>query len=122
MSPKRQAIALEYGLNSAPVVTAKGEGELALDMMAQARRHGVYITQDPELLALLSRINVDDEIPPELYTVVSVILSWVYWLKDMARATKKPALRLRRRIRRRCKRFYGKSGQYFRAGRRLRPD
>jgi flagellar biosynthesis protein len=26
---------------------------------------------------------VDDEIPPELYTVVSVILSWVYWLKDM---------------------------------------
>ncbi len=65
------------------MVTAKAEGELALDMMAQARRHGVYITQDPELLALLSRINVDDEIPPELYTVVSVILSWVYWLKDM---------------------------------------
>ena len=83
MSPKPQASALEYGLNSAPVVTAKGEGELALDMMAQARRHGVYITQDPELLALLSRIKVDDEIPPELYTVVSVILSWVYWLKDM---------------------------------------
>ncbi len=83
MSPKRQAIALEYGLNSAPVVTAKGEGELALDMIAQARQHGVYITQDPELLALLSRIKVDDEIPPELYTVVSVILSWVYWLKDM---------------------------------------
>ena len=83
MSRKPQAIALEYGLNSAPVVTAKGEGELALDMIAQARQHGVYITQDPELLALLSRIKVDDEIPPELYTVVSVILSWVYWLKDM---------------------------------------
>ena len=83
MSPKPKAIALEYGLNSAPVVTAKGEGELALDMIAQARQHGVYITQDPELLALLSRIKVDDEIPPELYTVVSVILSWVYWLKDM---------------------------------------
>ena len=83
MTRTPQAVALEYGLNTAPVVTAKGEGELALEMMAQARRHGVYNTQDPELLALLCRLNVDEEIPPELYTVVSVILSWVYWLKDM---------------------------------------
>ena len=83
MTRTPQAVALEYGFNTAPVVTAKGEGELALEMMAQARRHGVYITQDPELLALLCRLNVDEEIPPELYTVVSVILSWVYWLKDM---------------------------------------
>jgi flagellar biosynthesis protein len=83
MTRTPRAVALEYGLNTAPVVTAKGDGELALEMMAQARRHGVYITQDPELLALLCRLNVDDEIPPELYTVVSVILSWVYWLKDM---------------------------------------
>jgi flagellar biosynthesis protein len=35
------------------------------------------------LLALLSRLNVDDEIPTELYTTVAVILSWVYWLKGM---------------------------------------
>ena len=83
MTRTPQAVALEYGLNTAPVVTAKGEGELALEMMAQARRHGVYITQDPELLSLLCRLNVDEEIPPELYTVVSVVLSWVYWLKDM---------------------------------------
>jgi flagellar biosynthesis protein len=34
-------------------------------------------------LALLSRLNVDQEIPPELYTAVAVILSWVYWLKGM---------------------------------------
>jgi len=81
--PLRQVIALEYGLNTAPVVTAKGEDELALQMIAQARAHGVYVSQDPQLLALLSRIKVDQEIPPELYAAVSVILSWVYWLKGM---------------------------------------
>jgi flagellar biosynthesis protein len=83
MNRQRQAIALEYGLNQVPMVTAKGEDELALRMLEEARRQGVYVTEDPQLLALLSRLNVDQEIPPELYTAVSVILSWVYWLKGM---------------------------------------
>ena len=83
MSQRRQAIALEYGRHLTPVVSAKGDEEIALAMIAQAQASGVYITQDPQLLALLSRLNVDDEIPPELYAAVSVILSWVYWLKGM---------------------------------------
>jgi flagellar biosynthesis protein len=80
---RRQAIALEYGANAAPVVTAKAEAELAERLIAEARRQGVYVTEDPQLVALLSRLNVDQEIPPELYTAVAVILSWVYWLKGM---------------------------------------
>jgi len=83
MGPRRQAIALEYGSHTAPVVTAKAEDELAIEMIAQARQHGVYITEDPQLLALLSRLDVDQEVPPELFTAVAVILSWVYWLKGM---------------------------------------
>lgn len=83
MNKQRQAIALEYGLNQVPMVTAKGQAEMAVSMLEEARRQGVYVTEDPQLLALLSRLNVDDEIPPELYTAVSVILSWVYWLKGM---------------------------------------
>ena len=83
MNRQRQAIALEYGMNQVPMVTAKGQSELAESMLAEARRQGVYVTEDPQLLALLSRLNVDQEIPPELYTAVSVILSWVYWLKGM---------------------------------------
>jgi flagellar biosynthesis protein len=54
-----------------------------MEMIAQARRHGVFITEDPQLLALLSQLDVDQEIPPELYRTVSVILAWVYWLKNM---------------------------------------
>jgi len=83
MSRRRQAIALEYGNYAAPVVTAKAEDELALEMIAEARLNGIYITEDPALLALLSRLDVDQEVPPELYTAVAVILSWVYWLKGM---------------------------------------
>ncbi len=81
--PIKEAIALEYGKNSAPVVTAKGDAELAQKILDEAQTHGVYVAEDPQLLALLSRIDIDKEIPPELFTAVAVILSWVYWLKGM---------------------------------------
>lgn len=81
--PIKEAIALEYGKNSAPVVTAKGDAELAQKIIDEAQRHGVYVAEDPQLLALLSRIDIDKEIPSELFTAVAVILSWVYWLKGM---------------------------------------
>jgi flagellar biosynthesis protein len=84
MTPfNRKAIALAYGKHSVPVVTAKGEDDLARQMIEEAKKQGVFISEDPQLLALLSRLNVDEEIPRELYTAVAVILSWVYWLKDM---------------------------------------
>ena len=79
----RKAVALAYGNNPVPVVTAKGEEDLAWRMIEEARKQGVFISEDPQLLALLSRLNVDEEIPRELYTAVAVVLSWVYWLKDM---------------------------------------
>ena len=79
----KDAIALEYGKNTTPVVTAKGDAELAQKIIEEAQRHGVYVAEDPQLLALLSRIDIDKEIPPELFTAVAVILSWVYWLKGM---------------------------------------
>lgn len=91
MSARRQAIALEYGSHATPMVTAKAEDELALEMIAQARAHGVYVTEDPKLLALLSRLDVDQEVPPELFTAVAVILSWVYWLKGMRPGDEKAA-------------------------------
>lgn len=83
MSFRKQAIALEYGKNTTPVVTAKAEAELAECLIEEARRQGIYVTEDPQLVALLSRVKVDQEIPPELYTAVAVNLSWVYWLKGM---------------------------------------
>ena len=84
MTPfNRKAIALAYGKHPVPVVTAKGEDDLARQMIEEAKKQGVFISEDPQLLALLSRLNVEEDIPRELYTAVAVILSWVYWLKDM---------------------------------------
>jgi flagellar biosynthesis protein len=80
---RKQAVALEYGLNSAPMVTAKGDADLAEDIIAEARRRGVYVAEDPQLLSLLSRLELGEEIPPQLYTAVAVVLSWAYWLKGM---------------------------------------
>ena len=83
MQHRKRAVALEYGLNAVPVVTAKADAHLAERLIEEARRQGVYVTEDPQLLALLSRLIVDDAAPTELYTAVAVILSWVYWLKGM---------------------------------------
>ena len=80
---RKQAVALEYGLHPTPVVTAKGDAEVAEDIIAEARRQGVHVAEDPELLALLSRLELGEEIPPQLYTAVAVVLSWAYWLKGM---------------------------------------
>ena len=79
----QQAIALEYGKNKTPVVAAKGEGELARRIIAEAKRQGVYVSEDPRLLAMLSRLDVGQEIPEDMFTAVAVILAWVYWLRGM---------------------------------------
>jgi len=41
------------------------------------------VSEDPALLSLLSRVDIDEAIPPEAYTAVAVVLSWVYWLRGM---------------------------------------
>jgi flagellar biosynthesis protein len=83
MQKKLEALALEYGRHKTPKVSAKGVGELAKSIIEEAQKHGIYVAEDPQLLALLSRLDVGDEIPQDLYTAVAVILSWVYWLKGM---------------------------------------
>jgi flagellar biosynthesis protein len=83
MQNRLEALALEYGLNKTPRITAKGHDDLARRIIEEAKKQGVYVAEDPQLLALLSRLDVGDEIPQDMYTAVAVILSWVYWLKGM---------------------------------------
>ncbi|MFY8016328.1 MAG: EscU/YscU/HrcU family type III secretion system export apparatus switch protein, partial [Limnohabitans sp.] len=67
------------------------DDDLAVRMLEEARKQGVFISEDPQLLALLSRLDVDQEIPQELYNAVAVVLSWVYWLKGMRPGDEKAA-------------------------------
>ena len=81
--PTKTAIAIQYGQNPVPILTAKGDGAEAAAIIAEARKKGIYIAQDPYLVSLLSDLELNDEIPDNLYVVVAIILSWAYWLKDI---------------------------------------
>ena len=83
MKPSKQAIALEYGRRETPIISARGSGDLAERIIEEARKRGVYIAEDPQLVGLLGQLQVDQEIPEQLYTAVAVILAWAYWLRGM---------------------------------------
>ena len=74
----KQAIALEYNTeNDAPVVTASGKGALAERIIEKAREANVPVHKDDKLAGTLSRLEIGDMIPPELYEVVAEILIFV---------------------------------------------
>ena len=81
--PIKKAVAIEYGENPVPMLTAKGQDELADAIIGEAKRQGVHIAKDPQLVALLSQLELDREVPENLYVAVAVVLSWVYWLKGI---------------------------------------
>jgi flagellar biosynthesis protein len=56
---------------------------LAEAIIAEAKRQGIYITEDRELVAALSQLDLEQEIPRDLYVAVAVVLSWAYWLRGM---------------------------------------
>ncbi len=81
---KTKAVALSYQPekgDKAPRVVAKGQGEVAKKIIEMARKHGVPIEEDPDLVAFLIRLDISQEIPPELYVAVARILAFVYALK-----------------------------------------
>lgn len=73
------AVALKYAPgDSAPKVVAKGRGLIAEEIIARAREHGVFVHESPELVTLLSQVDLDDHIPPALYIAVAELLAWLY--------------------------------------------
>lgn len=75
---RKQAIALEYDPNdAAPRVIASGQGVLADKIIAKAKEEHVPVHQDGQLADTLSRLEIGDMIPPELYEVVAEILVFV---------------------------------------------
>ncbi len=75
---RRQAIALEYDPDdAAPKIIASGQGALADKIIAKAKEENVPVHQDGKLADTLSRLEIGDMIPPELYEVVAEILVFV---------------------------------------------
>lgn len=83
----KKAVALKYSpeQSDAPVVTAKGQGKVAEAILERAREHGVPVQEDAALVEVLSKLDLDQQIPAELYQLVAEVLSYVYQAEGMAR-------------------------------------
>jgi len=74
------AVALRYDGAGAPLVTAKGKGEIAAQIVAKAREHQIPLREEPELVKLLAKVPLGDEIPRELYVAVAEVIAFAYSL------------------------------------------
>ena len=88
----KSAISLQYQkeINSAPKITAKGEGWVAEKIIEIAQERNIPIRKDKDLLNLLSEIDVGREVPESLYKVVAELLACVYQLNKNYPDSHKP--------------------------------
>jgi len=84
----REAIALAYSqTDAAPRVVAKGKGLIAEAIIARAKEHGVFVHESPELVALLTQVDIDEHIPAQLYMAVAELLAWLYRIEHGDKAS-----------------------------------
>jgi flagellar biosynthesis protein len=79
VNPQKFAVALEYekGSREAPRVIAKGRGIIAERIIALAEENDIFIEANPMLAKALSGVEIDDEIPVELFEAVAEVIGFV---------------------------------------------
>lgn len=94
---RKSAVALDYvpSEQTSPKVTAQGRGELAEQIIREARRAGVPIKEDRDLVELLMQLDVDQCIPLELYQAVAEILFFLYGMNERWKAEHRVPVRNR---------------------------
>lgn len=80
-TPPKSATAIVYDGKQAPTIIAKGHGDLADEIIAVAREHGILIHQDDELNRLLSQLELGDKIPKEMYVIIAELIAFSYVLQ-----------------------------------------
>ncbi|MFH1576497.1 MAG: EscU/YscU/HrcU family type III secretion system export apparatus switch protein [Candidatus Margulisiibacteriota bacterium] len=94
---RKAAIALRYDVDrdKAPLIIASGRGAMADEILRIAEDNRIPLYEDPELAKLLAKLEMDTEIPAELYTLVAEVLFFVYKLDRMAEKREKMVGKLR---------------------------
>lgn len=83
MKQDAKAVAIHYDAEKgAPRVTAKGRGLIAEQIIELAEEHGVHIHESPELVDVLVRLELGEEIPEALYRAIAEIIAFTYSLKS----------------------------------------
>lgn len=85
---RRLAVALEYTGKGAPRVTATGAGAVADEIVRLAEENDVPLRPDRDLVEVLARLDLDQEIPEALYRAVAEVIAFAYLIKG-----KKPEAR-----------------------------
>lgn len=79
-SPKAVALKYTQKKDSAPRVVAKGRGEIAEKIIEVAKEHNVPVYEDKNLTQILEALDLETEIPAELYRAVAEVLAFIYRL------------------------------------------
>ena len=79
-SPKAVALKYDQKRDRAPKVVAKGRGLVAEKIIDVAREHHVPLYEDKNLIQILDALELETEIPPELYRAVAEVLAFIYRL------------------------------------------
>ncbi len=84
MTEQTRAVALKYDEVSAPRVTAKGDAQIAEEIIRLAQEHNVPLYENAELVEVLTRLELGEEIPELLYRVIAEIIAFAYYLQGKA--------------------------------------
>lgn len=79
--PKATALGYDPQQDEAPKVLASGEGFIAEQIIAIAKANGIPIREDPILAEALSKVDIGQAIPAELYPLVAEVLAYIYRLQ-----------------------------------------
>ena len=72
----------------APRVVAKGRGHVAENILSVAQKNSVPVYQNKTLVNMLMALEIDREIPPELYHAIAEVMAYVYRLDKKAKANR----------------------------------
>ncbi|WP_331774201.1 EscU/YscU/HrcU family type III secretion system export apparatus switch protein [Sulfurospirillum sp. 1612] len=78
----QKAVALKYNKDKdkAPRIKAKGKGDVAKNIIKIAKECQLPIKKDEDLVELLSKVEIDQEIPQNLYKAVAEVFQFIYTL------------------------------------------
>ena len=80
----KKAVALGYNRqkDNGPKKLATGSGEVAKNIINLAKSHDIPIKEDADLVEVLSKVDLNEEVPPNLYKAVAEIFSFLYQMTN----------------------------------------